>query len=285
MQELKPRFWKADTAISSPSSDMSPSPTSRCPVQAPTAYASPDVHPQTAHEPECEPESVKTEISLPVPDFEMEKLSLERKAQAEPASLSDTLGQPSPELRPARLTSQSASPPPSIQPEPQHLDYAQQRGPSNLQSRKPKRMPELVTSLPASPGFASHLTINGDKAYATTISGEARPASARPWSPCFYPLSGPFDYARAQGLSQPTGPLSANVSVVSTGLSTSSMFSSAVLSVSPLLTRLGPFFCESVPVSIMRRDVRTGCVLAFMVSYCSRCSRPGVETDSHVHHG
>lgn len=213
-QDCKPRFWKADASSVSASST---SPTSPRPLRAPT----PGVDVMTPSTASSRTSGQKR--SSPAPDVEMEKLSLDRKAFTEEPPSPPVHRAPSPDLsKPSRPISQSASPPlrsPAqvLRLQPQHQNHPHV---SNSQSRKLKRMPHLVTSLPSPRRHVSHPF--DDKVYATStqahsahpnISGHSH--LQQPLSPayCSRPATS-YEYSRAHGLPVP-GPMSASV-VVST---------------------------------------------------------------------
>lgn len=211
-QEGRPKFWKADaSSMSAPST----SPSSPQPLRAPTPGA---VTPSTASS-----RMSRQDRSSPTPDVEMEKLSLERKAFTEEPP-SPRANAPSPELgKAARPISQSASPPlrsPAqvLRLQPQHQNRVHAHV-SNSQSRKPKRVPHLITSLPSPRRHVSHPF--DDKVYATSTQahsahpGLGGPSHPQPLSPAYCPRpAAPYEFARAHGLPMP-GPMSAS-GVVST---------------------------------------------------------------------
>lgn len=196
----------------------SASPTSPRPLRAPTPGI---VTPSTAST-----RMSGERLSPPTPDVEMEKLSLERKAYTEEPP-SPPANAPSPDLgKTARPISQSASPPlrspaQALRQQFQHQNHAHV---SNAQLRKPKRVPQLITSLPSPRRHVSHPF--NDKVYATSTQA----LSAHPCytGPAHYaqPLSAAYasrpvaqyEHARAHGMPLP-GPMSAGVLVSTFGYS------------------------------------------------------------------
>lgn len=217
-QESKPKFWRADRQPqASPMSANSASPTSPKPLRAPTPGAA---TPSTASS-----RMSRERQSSQTPDVEMEKLSLERKAFTEEPP-SPPANAPSPDLgKAARPISQSASPPlrsPAqvLRQQPQHQNHANV---SNSQSRKPKRMPQLITSLPSprrhvSQPFSDKVNATSTQAHsAHPCQGGHSHLSPQPKSPVYGPRpASSFEYARAHGPPM-HGPMSASVLVSTLG--------------------------------------------------------------------